>query len=141
MKKLICGQKPTFISYYYTIKKLNNIYNRKKKVGIRPKSVLYANKSLYIMKGDFMENTKDVKIKYTILVPKDKALANKMMDDVNKMSDSYPVATVCLIKGCKREGFVKGSIITTLVLAAVGTITYGTVKLVKFIRKKSKESK
>ena len=34
MKNLICGQKPTFISYYYTIKKLNNIYSIKKKVGI-----------------------------------------------------------------------------------------------------------
>lgn len=39
MKKLICGQKPTFISYYYTIKKLNNIYNIKKKMGIWPKSI------------------------------------------------------------------------------------------------------
>ena len=34
IKKLICGQKPTFISYYYTIKKLNNIYSIKKKMGI-----------------------------------------------------------------------------------------------------------
>ena len=88
-----------------------------------------------------MENTKDVKIKYTLFVPKDKALANKVMDDANKMFDSYPAATYSLIKGCKCEGFIKGSIITTLVLAGVGVITYGTVKLVKKIRKKSKESK
>ena len=88
-----------------------------------------------------MENTKDVKIKYTILVPKDKALANKVMDDVNKMSDSYPAATYSLIKGCKYEGVIKGSIVTTLVLAGIGVITYGTIKLVKKIRKKSEESK
>ena len=44
-----------------------------------------------------MENTKDVKIKYTILVPKDKALANKVMDDVNKMSNLYLAATYSLI--------------------------------------------
>ena len=88
-----------------------------------------------------MENNKDVKIKYTLLVPKDKALANKVMDDANKMFDSYPAATYSLIKGCKHEGFIKGSIITTLVLAGVGVITYGTVKLANFIRKKSKESK
>ena len=88
-----------------------------------------------------MENTKDVKIKYTILVPKDKALADKIMDDTNKMFDSYPVATSCLIRGCKHEGIIKGSIITTLVLAGIGVITYGTVKLVKFARRKSKESK
>ena len=36
---------------------------------------------------------------------------------------------------------LKGSIITTLVFAGIGAITYGTVKLAKFIRKKSKESK
>ena len=88
-----------------------------------------------------MENTKDIKIKYTILVPKDKALADKIIDDTNKMFDSYPVATSCLIRGCKHEGIVKGSIITTLVLAGIGVITYGTVKLANFIRKKSKESK
>lgn len=88
-----------------------------------------------------MENTKDIKIKYTVLVPKDKALADKIMDDTNKMFDSYPVATSCLIRGCKHEGIVKGSIITTLVLAGIGVITYGTVKLANFIRKKSKESK
>ena len=88
-----------------------------------------------------MENTKDVKIKYTVLVPKDKALANKVMDDVNKMSNSYPAATYSLIKGCKGEGFIKGSIVTTLVLAGIGVITYGTIKLVKKIRKKSEESK
>ena len=88
-----------------------------------------------------MENTKDVKIKYTLFVPNDKTLADKVKDDTNKMFDSYPMATCCLIKGCKYEGIIKGSIITTLALAAVGTITYGTVKLVKFIRKKSKESK
>ena len=88
-----------------------------------------------------MENTKDIKIKYTVLVPKDKALADKIMDDTNKMFDSYPVATSCLIRGCKHEGIVKGSIITTLVLAGIGVITYGTVKLVKKIRKKSEESK
>ena len=88
-----------------------------------------------------MENTKDIKIKYTVLVPKDKALADKIMDDTNKMFDSYPVATSCLIRGCKHEGIVKGSIITTLVLAGIGVITYGTIKLVKKIRKKSKESK
>ena len=88
-----------------------------------------------------MENTKDVKIKYTLFVPKDKALANKVMDDANKMFDSHPVATYSLIRGCKHEGFIKGSIITTLVLAGIGVITYGTVKLVKFARKKSKESK
>lgn len=93
------------------------------------------------MKGDFMENTKDVKIKYTLFVPKDKALANKVMDDANKMFDSYPAATYSLIKGCKGEGFIKGSIITTLVLTGIGVITYGTIKLVKKIRKKSKESK
>ena len=93
------------------------------------------------MKGDFMENTKDVKIKYTLFVPKDKALANKVMDDANKMFDSYPAATYSLIKGCKGEGFIKGSIVTTLVLAGIGVITYGTIKLVKKIRKKSKESK
>ena len=88
-----------------------------------------------------MENTKDVKIKYTLFVPKDKALANKVMDDVNKMSNSYPAATYSLIKGCKGEGFIKGSIVTTLVLAGIGVITYGTIKLVKKIRKKSEESK
>ena len=88
-----------------------------------------------------MENNKDIKINYTLLVPKDKALANKVMDDANKMFDSYPVATYSLIKGCKYEGVIKGSIITTLVLAGIGAITCGTVKLVKFIRKKSKESK
>ena len=88
-----------------------------------------------------MENTKDIKIKYTVLVPKDKALADKIVNDTNKMFDSYPVATSCLIRGCKHEGIIKGSIITTLVLAGIGVITYGTVKLVKFIRKKSKESK
>ena len=88
-----------------------------------------------------MENTKDVKIKYTLFVPNDKTLADKVKDDTNKMFDSYPMATCCLIKGCKYEGIIKGSIITILALAAVGTITYGTVKLVKFIRKKSKESK
>ena len=88
-----------------------------------------------------MENTKDIKIKYTVLVPKDKALADKIMDDTNKMFDSYPVATSCLIRGCKHEGIVKGSIITTLVLAGIGVITYGTIKLVKKIRKKSEESK
>ena len=88
-----------------------------------------------------MENTKDIKIKYSVLVPKDKALADKIMDDINKMSDSYPVATICLIRGCKHEGIVKGSIITTLVLTGIGVITYGTVKLANFIRKKSKESK
>ena len=88
-----------------------------------------------------MENTKDVKIKYTILVPKDKALANKVMDDANKMFNSYPAATYSLIKGCKGEGFIKGSIVTTLVLAGIGVITYGTIKLVKKIRKKSEESK
>ena len=88
-----------------------------------------------------MENTKDVKIKYTLFVPKDKALANKVMDDANKMFDSYPAATYSLIKGCKGEGFIKGSIITTLVLTGIGVITYGTIKLVKKIRKKSKESK
>lgn len=88
-----------------------------------------------------MENNKDVKIKYTLFVPKDKALANKVMDDANKMFDSYPAATYSLIKGCKYEGIIKGSIITTLVLAGVGVITYGTVKLANFIRKKSKESK
>ena len=88
-----------------------------------------------------MENNKDIKIKYTLSVPKDKALANKVMDDANKMFDSYPAATYSLIKGCKAEGFIKGSIITTLVLAGIGVITYGTVKLVKKIRKKSKESK
>ena len=88
-----------------------------------------------------MENTKDIKIKYTVLVPKDKALADKIMDDTNKMFGSYPVATSCLIRGCKHEGFIKGSIITTLVLAGIGVITYGTVKLANFIRKKSKESK
>ena len=88
-----------------------------------------------------MENNKDVKIKYTLFVPKDKALANKVMDDANKMFDSYPVATSCLIRGCKHEGIIKGSIITTLVLAGIGAITCGTVKLVKIIRKKSKESK
>ena len=88
-----------------------------------------------------MENTKDIKIKYTVLVPKDKALADKIMDDTNKMFDSYPVATSCLIRGCKHEGIVKGSIITTLVLAGIGVITYGTIKLANFIRKKSKESK
>lgn len=88
-----------------------------------------------------MENTKDIKIKYTVLVPKDKALADKIMDDTNKMFDSYPVATSCLIRGCKHEGIIKGSIITTLVLAGIGVITYGTVKLANFIRKKSKESK
>ena len=88
-----------------------------------------------------MENTKDIKIKYTVLVPKDKALADKIMDDTNKMFDSYPVATSCLIRGCKHEGIIKGSIITTLVLAGIGAITYGTVKLVKKIRKKSEESK
>ena len=88
-----------------------------------------------------MENTKDIKIKYTVLVPKDKALADKIMDDTNKMFDSYPVATSCLIRGCKHEGIIKGSIITTLVLAGIGVITYGTVKLVKFARRKSKESK
>ena len=88
-----------------------------------------------------MENTKDVKIKYTLFVPKDKALANKVMDDANKMFDSYPAATYSLIKGCKGEGFIKGSIVTTLVLAGIGVITYGTIKLVKKIRKKSKESK
>ena len=88
-----------------------------------------------------MENTKDVKIKYTLFVPKDKALANKVMDDANKMFNSYPAATYSLIKGCKYEGVIKGSIITTLVLAGIGVITCGTVKLVKFIRKKSKESK
>ena len=88
-----------------------------------------------------MENTKDVKIKYTILVPKDKALANKVMDDANKMFNSYPAATYSLIKGCKCEGFIKGSIVTTLVLAGIGVITYGTIKLVKKIRKKSEESK
>ena len=88
-----------------------------------------------------MENNKDVKIKYTLFVPKDKALANKVMDDANKMFDSYPAATYSLIKGCKGEGFIKGSIITTLVLAGIGAITYGTVKLVKKIRKKSEESK
>lgn len=88
-----------------------------------------------------MENTKDIKIKYTVLVPKDKALADKIMDDTNKMFDSYPVATSCLIRGCKHEGIIKGSIITTLVLAGIGVITYGTIKLVKKIRKKSKESK
>ena len=88
-----------------------------------------------------MENTKDIKIKYTVLVPKDKALADKIIDDTNKMFDSYPVATSCLIRGCKHEGIVKGSIITTLVLAGIGVITYGTVKLANFIRKKSKESK
>ena len=88
-----------------------------------------------------MENNKDVKIKYTLFVPKDKALANKVMDDANKMFDSYPAATYSLIKGCKCEGFIKGSIITTLVLAGIGVITYGTAKLVKKIRKKSEESK
>ena len=88
-----------------------------------------------------MENTKDVKIKYTLWVPKDKALANKVMDDANKMFDSYPLATCCLIKGCKYEGVIKGSIITALALAGIGVITYGTVKLANFIRKKSKESK
>ena len=88
-----------------------------------------------------MENNKDIKIKYTLLVPKDKALANKVMDDANKMFDSYPVATCSLIRGCKHEGIIKGSIITTLVLAGIGVITYGTIKLVKKIRKKSKESK
>ena len=88
-----------------------------------------------------MENTKDIKIKYTVLVPKDKALADKIMDDTNKMFDSYPVATSCLIRGCKHEGIIKGSIITTLVLAGIGVITYGTIKLVKKIRKKSEESK
>ena len=88
-----------------------------------------------------MENTKDVKIKYTLFVPKDKALANKVMDDANKMFNSYPAATYSLIKGCKCEGFIKGSIVTTLVLAGVGVIAYGTVKLANFIRKKSKESK
>ena len=88
-----------------------------------------------------MENNKDVKIKYTLLVPKDKALANKVMDDANKMFDSYPVATCSLIKGCKHEGFIKGSIITTLVLAGISVVTYGTVELANFIRKKSKESK
>ena len=88
-----------------------------------------------------MENTKDVKIKYTLFVPKDKALANKVMDDANKMFDSYPAATYSLIKGCKGEGFIKGSIVTTLVLTGIGVITYGTIKLVKKIRKKSKESK
>ena len=88
-----------------------------------------------------MENTKDVKIKYTLYVPNDKTLANKVMNDSNKMFDSYPLATICLIKGCKYEGIIKGSIITTLVLAGVGAITYGTVKLANFIRKKSKESK
>ena len=88
-----------------------------------------------------MENNKDVKIKYTLFVPKDKALANKVMDDANKMFDSYPAATYSLIKGCKGEGFIKGSIITTLVLTGIGVITYGTIKLVKKIRKKSKESK
>ena len=88
-----------------------------------------------------MENTKDITIKYTVLVPKDKALADKIMDDTNKMFDSYPVATSCLIRGCKHEGIIKGSIITTLVLAGIGVITYGTVKLVKFARRKSKESK
>ena len=88
-----------------------------------------------------MENTKDIKIKYTVLVPKDKALADKIVDDTNKMFDSYPVATSCLIRGCKHEGIIKGSIITTLVLAGIGAITYGTVKLAIFIRKKSKESK
>lgn len=88
-----------------------------------------------------MENTKDVKIKYTLFVPKDKALANKVIDDANKMFDSYPAATYSLIKGCKGEGFIKGSIITTLVLAGIGVVTYGTVKLANFIRKKSKESK
>ena len=88
-----------------------------------------------------MENSKDVKIKYTLFVPNDKALANKVKDDTNKMFDSYPLATCCLIKGCKYEGIIKGSIITTLVLAGIGVITYGTVKLVKKIRKKSKESK
>ena len=93
------------------------------------------------MKGDFMENTKDIKIKYTLFVPKDKALANKVMDDANKMFDSYPAAAYSLIKGCKGEGFIKGSIVTTLVLAGIGVITYGTIKLVKKIRKKSEESK
>ena len=88
-----------------------------------------------------MENTKDVKIKYTLFVPKDKALANKVMDDANKMFNSYPAATYSLIKGCKYEGIIKGSIITTLVLAGIGAITCGTVKLVKFARKKSKKSK
>ena len=88
-----------------------------------------------------MENTKDVKIKYTLFVPKDKALANKVIDDANKMFNSYPAATYSLIKGCKGEGFIKGSIVTTLVLAGIGVITYGTIKLVKFARKKSKESK
>ena len=88
-----------------------------------------------------MENTKDVKIKYTLFVPNDKTLADKVMNDSNKMFDSYPLATICLIKGCKHEGIVKGSIITTLVLAGIGVITYGTVKLANFIRKKSKESK
>ena len=88
-----------------------------------------------------MENTKDVEIKYTLFVPNDKALANKVKDDTHKMFDSYPLATSCLIKGCKHEGIVKGSIITTLVLAGIGVITYGTVKLANFIRKKSKESK
>ena len=88
-----------------------------------------------------MENTKDIKIKYTVLVPKDKALADKIMNDTSKMFDSYPVATSCLIRGCKHEGIIKGSIITTLVLAGIGAITYGTVKLVKKIRKKSEESK
>ena len=88
-----------------------------------------------------MENTKDVKIKYTLFVPKDKALANKVMDDASKMFDSYPAATYSLIKGCKYEGIIKGSIITTLVLAGIGAITCGTVKLVKKIRKKSEESK
>ena len=88
-----------------------------------------------------MENTKDVKIKYTLCVPKDKALANKVMDDANKMFDSYPAATYSLIKGCKYEGAIKGSITTILILAGIGVITYGTVKLANFIRKKSKESK
>ena len=88
-----------------------------------------------------MENTKDVKIKYTLFVPKDKALANKVMDDANKMFNSYPAATYSLIKGCKGEGFIKGSIVTTLVLAGIGVITYGTAKLVKFARRKSEESK
>ena len=88
-----------------------------------------------------MENNKDMKIKYTLLVPKDKALANKVMDDSNKMFDSYPAATYSLIRGCKYEGFIKGSIITTLVLAGIGVITYGTAKLVKFARKKSEKSK
>ena len=88
-----------------------------------------------------MENTKDVKIKYTLFVPKDKALANKVIDDANKMFNSYPAATYSLIKGCKGEGFIKGSIVTTLVLAGIGVITYGTIKLVKKIRKKSEESK